>query len=297
LLLLLFSLVDWGRLLGTLGSVSILLYLLAIVIFMATYLPLAKRWHVLAHAIGYEFDVLTSFRIVAISYGMNKLLPANAGDLARSKITERFEHVESHTELIGMVAVERFFDVSILVVLLVLTSLIVPLPGDTIVPQLIVVVTIGLLLGAAAFTRPNVRRLFLAWTPGRIRQKTDNLFFGYRRLSTRAVILGMGLTLLRWVLAAAVLSVVVAALGIRLDVAVAIFVVGLMSLVTILPISSGGIGPVEVAGTGAFVVFGFEYHTALSIIVLQRSLGLVLTAIVGLAVYYHAILTNGSRIQ
>lgn len=85
----------------------------------------------LNRAVEGKLSLSACFEITAISYGLNKILPANSGDLARSKITERYTTVDSHGEILGLVAIERLLDVGALCLVLAISVSLLPIsPGD-----------------------------------------------------------------------------------------------------------------------------------------------------------------------
>jgi uncharacterized protein (TIRG00374 family) len=260
-------------------------YFLGVLVYLSTYVPLALRWQLLQRSIGINLSLFASFEVIVMSYGLNKLLPANSGDLARSTLTRRYTAIESHADVLGMVFFERVLDVLTLATLLFLTSLSLASSNASKVgvAALGLSVFVGLTLLVVAV--PRVKRSFLALLPESIRATAERLLFGFKRISTSGLVAVSSYSIFRWLFGSITFIPLALALDQNVGLHVAIFATGTMSLAALLPLSPGGLGIVDTAGTGTLVLFGFSSTEALSLIVLQRSLGLLLTALVGIAVY------------
>lgn len=285
LLISLFWFVDRQQLAETLQRTDLRWYVIGLVVFLSTYVPLSLRWQTLQTEVGYELTIQDSFEIISVSNGLNKLLPANSGDLARSKITEEYTPVDSHAELLGLVAFERVVDVLTLGTLIVASSLLISIDAVSTVRNMAIGTTILLIALLSLATLRPIREALLSSVPGSVQLSVNRVLFGYQRVSVPTLTRVGSYSLLRWLLGSITFLPLALALGQTVSVPLAIFATGVMSVAATLPLSPGGIGPVDTAGTGVFVLFGMSYSEALSLVILQRSLGLVLTAIVGIVVY------------
>jgi len=296
LLAALFWLTDIGRILAALASVRFETYGFAATLFASTYVLLGFRWRVLVEK-RLSLTLRTSFEIVAVSYGVNKLLPANAGDVLRSKIAQRYVTVDSHGALLGLVAVERLFDVGTIGLAIVLSSLFL---SDVVGPMMRVV-AVGALVASTAVlliaTRVSsvtswYRRLPL---PEFVRRELASIVDAVGDLSAIELSVVGTLSLARWLIIGVAFQLLAVAAGIEVSLAAAVLVTTAMSLAAVLPLSPGGIGPVDAVGTGTLVLLNVEYPQALTLVILQRSLGLVLVALVGLAIYNYRLVVPPSN--
>lgn len=293
LLGILLALVDAQSVVRVLKGAEVRWLLLALVVFYLTYLPLARRWKVLLGALSYAPSTWECIQMVAMSYGLNKLLPANSGDIVRSKIVEQYMHVDNHSAVLGMVALERATDLATLSMFLVVGTFL--LPTDTIQQTRILggaiffVVVVGVVLGTIARARNRV----IAGFPENIQKLVRNLVFGSQYLTVDSSVRIGFYAVTRWGLAISTLLPLALALGVQIDLSVAVVTICVMSLVTALPLTPGGIGPAETAGTSVLVMSGLQMSEALSLVLLQRTLVLVGMGLTGVAVYqYSNVLTR-----
>lgn len=280
---LLFFITDVNRLVVTLRQTDPTWYAVAVLIFLFTYIPLTLRWQVLLRSVGYDTSARDCFAVIAISYGLNKLLPANSGDLARSKILQQYETVQHHSEVLGLVAIERVLDVLTLTALLLVFSVFVE--SRQTIQYTALIVGGGLIIAVAILSVRGARRHLFRYIPSAVRPPFERLLTSGKHLSKRSVVGLSGYSVTRWLLGSATLVPLAIAIDTTIGWQVAIFVTAAMSLTATLPFSPGGVGPVEAVGTGSLLLSGFTYSDALSLVVLQRSLGLVLTAVIGIVVY------------
>lgn len=293
----LFWFADLGRIGSALAGVRVVEYGLAALVFASTYVLLAVRWRVLGRTADLALSLRASFEIVAISYGLNKILPANAGDLVRSKVSQRYVSVESHGALLGLVTVERLADVGSIGLAVVLSSLFLSGTPDRTIRVVAVGVAIGCFVAAFGLVRilPRVslsERLPLSET---IRSELRNTSETFGALSIHRLSYVGVLSLARWIVLGVSFQLLGAALGLGVTLPAAVLVTTTMSLAAVVPLSPGGLGPVDAVGTGVLVLLNVEYSQALTLVVLQRSLGLVLMALVGLAVYNYRLAVPPSR--
>lgn len=276
---------DLGQFRVVLSGTDAGWYLLGAVVFGLSYVPLTLRWAVLLRSADYHPSLYACFEMVGITYGLNKILPANIGDASRSVVSNWYIDVDEHSELLGLVAFERAMDLLVVAALVVAAGLLRQAPGT------------GRLLAASGAVGLLVLGLFLAssvsavrdsvrgFSPSHVADTVDNLVFAYDRLPSSAIGAVAGLSMLRWMLGMGSLVPVAVALGIDLHLPTAVLVVGAMSIVTVIPLSPGGIGPVETVGVWVLVMTGVGSGAAFALVVLQRSFGLLLMAVLGLLLY------------
>jgi uncharacterized membrane protein YbhN (UPF0104 family) len=275
---------DIGEVVRHLSRADVYWYGLAVAVFLTTYPAAALRWKRLSSSIGYDLSLGESFRLVAVSYSFNKIFPGNAGDMVRSKVLQRYREVESHGEVLGIVALERYFTVLALLAVVMASLLFIQLPfqGVKWVLLLFTAVAAGLSLGL--FLGDDKEERLVNMVPvgsGFLEDVMD----GYRSSSRRDLVFNFACSLYIRAAEAAVFFLFILSLSSGLTFWEGAFVTSVMSLVSALPISPAGIGPVDATGTGLLVVAGLGYSAALSLVVLQRSVGLLLMALIGVVVF------------
>ncbi|MFB6190504.1 MAG: YbhN family protein [Candidatus Nanohaloarchaea archaeon] len=275
---------DVGEVFNHIARTRLRWYGLAVAVFLTTYPAAALRWKRLSSSIGYDLSLGESFRLVAVSYSFNKMFPGNAGDVVRSKVLQRYREVDSHGEVLGIVALERYFTVLALltVVMASLFFIKLPFPGVKWIILLFTAAAAGLSLGL--FLGDDSEKWLLDRIPvgsGFLEDAMD----GYRSSSRKDLVLNFACSLYIRTAEAVVFFLFVLSLSSGLNFWEGAFVTSVMSLVSALPISPAGIGPVDATGTGLLVVAGLSYSAALSLVMLQRSVGLVLMALIGVLVF------------
>jgi uncharacterized protein (TIRG00374 family) len=289
----LFLLGDLNRFVQTLIGTDGSLFAFAVIVFLGSYPLVTARWYVLNQTLDAPLSLLMSFEITAISYGLNKLLPANSGDMARSKITEQYTTVESHGELLGLVVVERLADIGAISLVLALSASAVSIAPS--VRKLAIALLAGILVVGGLLYRVPALFIWVVTSIPVLERVQTELQRGLRitrKLSMRQLSLVVCLSLVRWGTMVLVFWVLAASLSVNLSIAVTALVPTAMSLAAILPLSPGGIGPVDAVGVGTLLASGVPYEAALSLIILQRSLGLGLMAIIGSLLFYYRLLVQ-----
>ena len=169
------------------------------------------------------------------------------------------------------------YDVMVLLILLVLTSLITfgtQIPG-TISTALFIGVLLVIVLLAGFFTIAfypgKIDRIVPGRIKGMVERFSDGLSLSIRFHNLPQI---LGLTLGAWFLESGRLFFVIAALG-ALDVgmlspAIIIFVALAAALLTALPITPAGLGAVEFAIVGVLLIVGVDESLAFSIAILDR---------------------------
>ncbi|MFC7021142.1 MULTISPECIES: lysylphosphatidylglycerol synthase transmembrane domain-containing protein [Haloarcula] len=276
---------DTGAILNTLESVELGWYGVAFVIFTLGYFPATYRWLQLQRSIGYNPDVGATFEIVAISLGLNKVLPANLGDFSRSKVTERYFDVRNHAELLSLVAVERAAD--FFIALLLFTTSFALITSGAFLQTRSFIVAIGTFVAIVTVIVVFwlVRQRVAEWIPGPLSNQLEAAFSVADALSTTTLAVLFITTVSRWLLTGVVFVAVGRSIGVSPGFLVALALISGMSLVSVLPITPAGIGPSETVGVGILVASGVAYPTAISLSLLQRTFGVFWMGLIGLLIF------------
>lgn len=285
LLGLLVTVASPGRILELLSEVAIGWYLLACTLSIVAYLPDVNRWIVLQRSVGYDPSRLATFEILATSYGLNKVLPANAGDLLRATISERYYEIDEHSELLSLVVVERVSDFLTVIVFFTMISVYLStafVPLSVYLAGGSVAVLVG---GCLLLIESRHSRFVLELMPQRVRDQIQTAVEALRGVSGRTLLVVMGYTICRWVLAGSVFILVGRAVGQPIELTLALALVSGMSLISILPLTPGGIGPSETVGVGILLAGGVDSAVAVVLTLLQRSIGTLFAGALGVVLY------------
>ncbi|MFB6191328.1 MAG: lysylphosphatidylglycerol synthase transmembrane domain-containing protein [Candidatus Nanohaloarchaea archaeon] len=262
------------------------LYLAAVALFLTTYAAASLRWRNLSRSIGYDLGLTESFRLIAVSYSFNKLFPGNAGDAVRSKIFERYEDVDSHGKILGIVALERYLGVlSLLTIIFVSLALADIQIFEKIRWVLAIFGFVSVGFGLALLVDRDIMKLVLGFLPGKAEGFLLEVMEGYQSSSRADLVKNLFLSLYIRSVEAVMFFLILGALSADIGLWEGALVMSTLSLVSAIPVSPGGLGTVDATGAALLTFLGTSYSLALSVMILQRSIGLFLMGLVGATVY------------
>jgi|GEM_PF-2658480 conserved hypothetical protein len=259
-------------------------YVFGLAFFLLIYPIAALRWIKICP--DHMIRVSSSLKTIAISYGLNKVLPFNSGDIARSKIMQNYTEVESHGELLGLVGLERVSDIVVLSATASI-SLITFLPASNVFFTALPIV----LVISGMYSLRKFEELFIdlidTLSPTLLFNVGEHLKDGlgsFNRVSLDKLLVVILLTSVRWLLNIVSFYIIISSAGMSLSIAQVAALTSLMSLVASLPITPAGLGAVEISATGLLISFGLSTAESGTVVLLTRSVGVLLMGIVGLVV-------------
>ena len=224
-------------------------------------------------------------RALLIGYLGNAALPARLGEAARAGVVARAAN-RPFGAVLGTVLLERLIDLVALAVLVLVASLVAPVPSlvvDVAAVTLgvgiaggLVLVVLGQRVGVAVFTSPvGLRARAVAF--GR-HVLTGALYPG------RGVVVAAGaLSVVAWLLDAALYLAAAASLGIALNVGTAVIIDAAGALATALPAAPGYVGTYDLAAAAVGAGLGLEPATAVALAAVVHAMALVPIALAGAA--------------
>ena len=259
-------------------------YVFGLAVFLLIYPVAALRWIKICsdHMLG----VGDSLKTIAISYSLNKVLPFNSGDIARSKIMENYTEVESHGEVLGLVGLERASDILVLSA----TASISLMTFLSVSNIFLTSLPIALIISGMYFLRKFENSLVSlidassSAMPFNVGEHVKGGLRSFNGVSSGKLLLVFILTGIRWLVNIAGFYIIISSAGISLGVAQVAALTSLMSLVASLPITPAGLGAVEVSATGLLVSFGLSTAESGTAVILTRSAGVLFMGIIGLLV-------------
>ncbi len=234
----------------------------------------AERWHRIVRRAGVQASRADSYRLTAIGYMGNNVLPARSGDILRAFLLAPLAHTRKRNVL-GTVVAERLLDALALGALFLVVAF--GLAGDVEVPGGATVLLLA--IAAAAAIVAAVAWLF---APERARAVARPLAAPTRRLASAHGAALLALSLGLWTLEATVYLAVGRAVDLELGLLEALYVVALTNLFALAPAAPGYIGTFDAAVLFAVDSLGATGSDALTYLVLLRFVLFVPITLVGL---------------
>lgn len=260
----------------------------------------ALRWKLLYHPAQEGLPVLHLAAILLISQMLNIVLPVRGGEVARIYfMNSTAGRPPAHT--LGTIVVEKWLDILMLLVLLLLTPLFVTLPSwfqDSRTTLAVFAVAFFSTALGVSYGQERLLRLAAPWArflPLRWRRAArEALEAGLRSLDVlRSPRVGLQLqawSLLIWMLNVLVNYVVFLALGLSLPFAAAVFVLAVLQVGVAVPSAPGRLGVFHYLCVLALSVFGVGGTMALSYgIALYLVVFLPPTALGGLCLWWYMV--------
>jgi len=293
LLALIFLFIDFKKLFEALAGTDLVLLAVSVLLGVPAVFCRSSKWRLMLKNQGYNFSVLQSFRYYFIGIGIGSFTPGRIGDFLKALFVNK--KISSLAVSFSSVLVDRVIDLSVLVLLGVLSSLaFIYFFGVTIISYpLIAVMLAGMLFGFYLLFNKRLLKKFLKpfyniLVPEKFKEKLGRGFDafigavqGLLRDPLRLAEYSF-LSLLSWILGAGAYYALALALGLTLDFVFVFMVMSLSTLVLLLPLSVSGVGTRDALMIALFSLQGIPAETAVafSFLVLFCS---VVNALVGLS--------------
>ena len=272
--------IDLGATWDTLKGSNPIYFALAVVIHYTTFLFRGARWRLLLENAQQDTQAvppktLHCTSLVLLGWFANSITWFRLGDAYRA-YTYSSDTRGSFPRTVGTILAERVLDMALVVLLLAFATLLLVGSGvDT--PWVFVglATTLAAILAVATLAIGRFRSIVSRWLPGALANAYLRFYEGtigsFRRRQLPLVTL---LGLLGWMAEIGRLFFVTEALGIPLSIPLVIFVTLASSMLTLVPITPGGLGAVEWGVTGLLLLSSkIETETvAFSIVALDRSI-------------------------
>ncbi|MFV9507424.1 MAG: lysylphosphatidylglycerol synthase transmembrane domain-containing protein [Oscillochloridaceae bacterium umkhey_bin13] len=229
------------------------------------------------------------FPTVVIGYMGNNVYPARAGEVLRSYVLRRNEAIPMSASL-ATVVLERLFDGLILLLFIVVTLPLAPLPPgfQVFVLSFGTVFLVALLVFMLLAARPARLSQVYSWVvehvvPARLRPPLRGLFdrfvVGLQALrSPRELMTSFGLSVLIWLIETLTYWCVMRAFDLNLGFAVLMLMAAVVNLFTTIPSTPGYVGTFHAPGIAVLMQFGVPQALATGFtVVLHIALWLPIT--------------------
>lgn len=292
--------VEAGAILARLAQADLRWYLVAFLLYYATFLFRGLRWRKLLHNVGFEAGQgvhLPSTRriaeIIMLSWFANCIVPAKLGDMYRAYLLKSDTGV-SFSKTVGTILAERIIDTLLVFVLLGGSAWLVfsgRLPTTVVlIMQAGLALTVAVIVGLLVMR--HLSHVIVRLVPARFRPQYGRFEQGTLG-SFRALPIVLLYSLGAWSIEAGRLYLVSRSLGVEeVSYTMIIFIAMASALLTTLPITPAGLGFVESAMVGILLVAGrmglipgMDEALATSVAILDRSISYWSLVLVGLILY------------
>ena len=290
--------VDFQALRSALGSADYRLVLPALLLWLVGYIVRTLRWRTIltGASVGSLFEL---FGVLMVGFATNNLLPARLGELARAYMLRRLTGLRK-TFVLASIFLERVFDGLSLVVVIVVLSVMVELPGWGREVELVAAILfIGVAIGVtmllyrhelaerivASVTRPLPERIstFVVGAFGAFVHGLSSM----RRLPVvlTTALLSVVIWTVEWSAYVLVLSAFDLGLSqVEIAKACALLLVA-VNLGIMLPAAPGYVGTFQFFAVAALAVWGVPREPALAVAIVAHLAQYVLVTGIGLAFF------------
>ncbi|MEK7848891.1 MAG: lysylphosphatidylglycerol synthase transmembrane domain-containing protein [Chloroflexota bacterium] len=258
-----------------------LLYLLAFVVYYASFPLRAWRWHLLLENAG-ERQLPSAWRltpIMLINWSANTVVYARLGDAYRAYLL-REESGASFTRAVGTVVAERMMDLAVVVGLMMVALTGAWRGGAGALPFLGIglLALLGLFLLLMARLGPWLAQKLPARLSHILASFRQGVLGSFRRLPLIAL-----LSVAIWLLETGRFFLVAAALDLQVSPMLLLFTAQAIALLVALPLTPGGIGIVE-PGVAGILMLVLSREEAWSVAILDRTISYLSLIAVGLVI-------------
>ena len=286
--------VDTGQIFSIISRADISYVLAALAIFLFTQAMRAERWRVLLNSGGKEYDYFGIFKIFWLGVFANYVFPARLGEFSRPALMKKMYNA-SFTNVLGIIVVERLFDLLGQVLLFIFVSFFVPLPAyirsaGYLIAAILSVMVVFLIL--MKFNLPFVERLISKLLKGfpefseKMLRMLRSFIEGLKIIDGPAKFAKvLFYTLASWLVSAVTIMFAVKSMGIELKEPYisACFMQVVISLALVIPPPPGFIGTFHYFCKEALKYYGVNEDVSFSFAVLFHGIQILTVALLGFA--------------
>lgn len=274
----------------------------------------ARKWRPILEPVAGAVSYGPLWRCTAIGVMMNNVFPLRAGEFARAFALTREVPAIALTTALGSLAVDRIFDV-LVVLAMMFAAMLDPRfpPGTTVAGRTLGEMAVGGvgLVGAALAVcyvivwRPATVVGFTGAIAARLFPKQRDLLVGFVELGvgslavlkdSRRFVAVLLWTVFHWLIHALALWLGFLAVGMDVPVSAALFLQGVLAIGVALPSSPGFFGVFEVAATVGLDVYGVPKDLAVSWALGYHLLSFIPITVIG-AIYFARVGLNVGEVR
>jgi uncharacterized protein (TIRG00374 family) len=279
--------INFGDTWEQMKGIRPLFYILAFVVYYATFPLRAFRWRIMLRNVGFRDELPKLPRLTEImflSFFVNCILYARLGDVYRAYLLKEDTEV-SFTKTLGTVLAERVIDLLVVVILLVVAALAFwqGVAGGA----AIIILVAGLAMLVAVVALVVVMWRFGSRLERHLPSRLRSLYRPFHEGtlgSFRQVPVLLLLTVVIWLLEAGRYLMVSYALGLYPGIGLILFASLATAILVALPATPGGLGLVETGLTGLFLLF-LSREDASSLVLVDRTISYLSLVVFGLLLF------------
>jgi hypothetical protein len=278
--------VRFDALRGAMGQTTLIWVGLAAALNVAALGFAAARWRALVRPLAATTTLGQAFKAMMVGFSVSMVVPARAGELARSHYLGVRTGL-SRASVLGSIVLDHLVNAVGLLAGLAVIPFFIGIPGWLRSGSWVALALFAVGLAAVAALRPVDRergRLPADDAPGRrltgLLGKLQHGLTGARQ--PRALALSFGASLVAWALEVGVVMLTLRAIGLTLPVPAAFLVLAAVNLAIAFPVAPpANLGTLELGATLALLQFGVPKAEALAFAILYHLLQVVPVAVMG----------------
>jgi hypothetical protein len=282
LIFLLFFFVSPSAVIASLGSANPIFLIYAVIIYAFTFLLLTARWRIIVAHMGNTIPFGEAYQAFVGGVLYSDFTPGRIGDFTRAILVK--ERIGIHKGTVS-VFIDRYIDIIVLTGLGIFALVIFStrfasiLPLVSLIVLLVVFACVTVLFLHSSWILSVMQKITMFKIPEFILHLQGALqeFRNGKRVLAEGVIL----TVSAWVLHALRIILITMALGYSLPLSDFVFILPLISALSLIPVSLAGLGLVEGGLMAVIAGYGIPLSAALSIAIMDRGLTMGFHFIVG----------------
>ena len=277
---------DWGQMAQLMWQANPMWLLASLTALFASYFFRALRWWTIIRAAGHSVPYWSVFRLLLIGLAGNALLPARGGEVLRVVLLRRRAGV-ARSFAVGTIFIERLSDIMVMCLMIAASALLLPLPTWVREAQATgVILFLGALSGVLVFGILGERIVgrataLFSWIFGHRWGERIGEMISQTFRSLRQSLSIVGFTLLGTFCVTTSLWCVFEAFMLNVSPLGTVFVGSTQQLASIIPTSSGLVGPYEYFSMKSLELMGKPATVSLACITLYHFVFLVMEIALG----------------
>ena len=282
---------DAEAILASIFSANLSFLFAAVLVYAVTFVVLAVRWRFVLRRMDAELPLGKAYQAFAGGMFLSDVTPARLGDLGRAYLVKNYIGLERG---VASLIVDRYFDILTILILsttgLVLLGYEGILEGEGPVYLLISLSGFALifLTGTLLLWLKRKNATAIAVKLGKRAESITRFFSGLDESIDKiknpkgVLFFGCSITFIAWTAHALRVSLILHSLGSSMPFPFLLFLLPMVSALSLIPISPAGLGVVELGAVAMFSLFGIPPSLGMSIALLDRAITVSFHAFAGL---------------
>lgn len=279
-----FKLIPPINVIPTILSAQLPYVLLSLLLIITAFNLRSYRWQTLLQTSGNSAPFGIVHKNLVFGFFINLLVPARAGDIARSLTLKATTGIPASISLTTIV-IERILDTTAITILLILSLLMLPATAITqtvlIISILIIFLLISGLYAVYFFNGKLVSRL------PKYKEFLTNIRTTLQSYTSKKLIFPFLMSFPIWFLELSTLYFISKSIGISIPYFITVVTEITTALAQTVPVTIGSIGVYEISMTGILTTFNVPISTALSLSIIDHSVRIFILTVLGIIATVH----------